>query len=86
MMNVLTSLQDKNVYGGYFLYHLNEGDAPLVTLGFVVSIFKKIIFYAKTMVKIFHLVQLYNVNFFFSINTSVTKSDGLVVPVVVDLG
>ena len=31
--------QDKNVYGGYFLYHLNEGDTPLVTLGFVVSVF-----------------------------------------------
>ena len=29
-------LQDKDTYGGSFLYHLNE-DSPLVAVGFVVS-------------------------------------------------
>ena len=30
-------LQDKDTYGGSFLYHLNE-DSPLVAVGFVVSV------------------------------------------------
>ena len=29
---------DKNVYGGSFLYHLNEGDTPLIAVGFVVGL------------------------------------------------
>lgn len=30
--------QSKDVYGGSFTYHLNEGDTPLVAVGFVVSL------------------------------------------------
>ena len=28
---------DKHVYGGSFLYHLNEGETPLISVGFVVN-------------------------------------------------
>ena len=31
--------QDKNTYGGSFLYHLGDSENPLVTAGFVVNTF-----------------------------------------------
>ena len=30
-------VQTKDVYGGSFMYHLSEGDTPLIAVGFVVS-------------------------------------------------
>ena len=31
-------LQTNKMYAGSFMYHLNEGDTPLVAIGYVVSI------------------------------------------------
>jgi len=36
-VNFFSLVQDKDTYGGSFLYHLNE-DSPLVAVGFVVSV------------------------------------------------
>lgn len=32
------TIQTKDVYGGTFMYHLGEGDAPLVTVGCVIGL------------------------------------------------